>query len=89
MKPVNYDELTRSERRDIREQYIHEQKGRCYFCDEDLYDEPIRERKVNKELFPNGFFDYPIHLHHNHSTGMTIGAVHAYCNAVLWEYHSE
>jgi hypothetical protein len=30
-----------------------------------------------------------VHLHHSHETGMTIGAVHARCNAVLWQYHGE
>jgi hypothetical protein len=28
-------------------------------------------------------------LHHCHQTGLTIGAVHAKCNAVLWQYHGE
>jgi hypothetical protein len=28
----------------------------------------------------------PIHLQHDHDTGLTEGAVHAYCNAVLWQY---
>lgn len=29
---------------------------------------------------------YPVHLQHNHDTGMTEGAVHARCNAVMWQY---
>ncbi|AGI61771.1 hypothetical protein VCO139_0016 [Vibrio phage VCO139] len=41
------------------------------------------------KLFPKNMFQYPIHLHHDHNTGMTIGAVHARCNAVLWEYYGE
>jgi len=44
---------------------------------------------IKKSLFPRGFFGYPIHLHHSHDTGMTIGAVHAHCNAVLWQYEGE
>lgn len=32
---------------------------------------------------------YPVHLHHDHKTGLTIGAVHAKCNAVLWQYYGE
>ena len=32
------------------------------------------------------FFKWPVHLHHCHDTGMTTGAVHCYCNAVLWQY---
>jgi hypothetical protein len=40
-------------------------------------------------LFPKNFLKWPVHLHHSHDTGMTIGAVHSYCNAVLWQYHNE
>lgn len=32
------------------------------------------------------FLQHPIHLQHNHTTGMTEGAVHNYCNAVMWQY---
>jgi len=52
-------------------------------------DESVSELPVHRDLFPVGFFKNPHHLHHNHETGMTIGTVHAYCNAVLWEYHGE
>jgi hypothetical protein len=44
---------------------------------------------INEKIFPPNFFKYPVHLHHDHNTGMTIGAVHAYCNAVLFQYHGE
>ena len=37
-------------------------------------------------LFPAFFLSHPIHLQHNHETNMTEGAVHARCNAVLWQY---
>jgi hypothetical protein len=30
-----------------------------------------------------------IHLQHCHKTNMTEGAVHAYCNAVLWQYEGK
>ena len=30
--------------------------------------------------------DHPIHLQHSHNTGVTEGAVHNYCNAVMWQY---
>ena len=49
----------------------------------------VTELEIHEELFPKNFFDHPIHLHHDHETGMTIGAVHAQCNAVLWQYHGE
>jgi hypothetical protein len=29
---------------------------------------------------------HPVHLQHSHVTGLTEGAVHAFCNAVLWQY---
>jgi hypothetical protein len=38
-------------------------------------------------LFPPNFLKYPVHLQHNHDTDMTEGAVHARCNAVMWQYH--
>ena len=46
----------------------------------------IAEKHVTHYLFPDGFFKHPVHLQHDHDTGLTEGAVHAYCNAVLWEY---
>lgn len=45
--------------------------------------------RLQRKIFPKGFFDRPVHLHHSHDTGLTIGAVHAVCNAVLWIYHRE
>ena len=90
--PVNYEELQPREKRIIREEYIVEQNGKCYHCGKPLLLLPaktILEQKVNKKLFPDGFFKWPVHLHHDHDTGLTIGAVHAYCNAVLWQYHGE
>jgi hypothetical protein len=87
--PVDYNALTPSERREVREQYIKGQKGRCAYCHELLSDAPpktILSKKVTERLYPPNFFKWPVHLHHNHATGMTEGAVHAYCNAVSWEY---
>lgn len=87
--PIKYTELTPTQRRLVRLQYIELQKNKCFFCQEDLKKEPpfeIISKKIDLEFFPKGFLDYPIHLQHNHKTGMTEGAVHAYCNAVLWQY---
>jgi len=79
------------ERRTVREEYIKLQDERCYHCGADLDGNPYDpdDRTINKALFPEGFFKYPVHLHHNHDTGMTIGAVHAYCNAILWQFYGE
>ena len=87
--PIDYTKLHSRERRKVREQYISEQKGKCYYCGGDLSKEPpqyITEKEINLDLFPPNFLKYPIHLQHNHDTGMTEGAVHSYCNAVMWEY---
>jgi hypothetical protein len=90
--PINYNGLHWTERRIVREQYVKEQKDKCYYCGCDLHkDAPklIKNKKINWSLFPDNFLKYPIHLQHNHKTGMTEGAVHNYCNAVLWQYEGQ
>ena len=90
--PLNYSELTWQERREVREQYILKQKGKCYFCKEDIHKEApdrIKNKEINWSLFPENFLKYPIHLQHNHFTDETEGAVHNYCNAVMWQYHGK
>lgn len=90
--PDHYPSASSARRRMVREQYQELQANRCYHCQRHLQDEPPKNivfLDVNEELFPKGFFDHPVHLHHDHNTGMTIGAVHAWCNAVLWQFHGE
>lgn len=90
--PVKYDDIPRNERYLIRDQYQALQKGKCLYCQCDLDGEPdcvIASIDVNSDLFPSSFFKHPVHLHHNHDTGMTIGIVHAHCNAVMWEFDDE
>lgn len=90
--PVNYDELEPRDRRAVREEYVRVQKGLCSHCGAPLRGEAspqIMDKWINRVLFPESFFDYPVHLHHSHETGLTIGAVHCHCNAVLWQYHGE
>lgn len=89
--PVLYKSLSIEQKRQVRERYIFIQKGKCYWCKCDIHSEPpesITNKSINLNNFPNGFLNSPIHLQHNHKTGMTEGAVHAYCNAVMWEYHN-
>jgi len=89
--PVNYLELSTNERRQVRNEYIKLQNNKCIFCGKSLDDLPaekVTKKKINWELFPDNFLRYPIHLQHNHDTGMTEGAVHSYCNAVMWQYHN-
>ena len=90
--PQYYSLLSWQDRRALREAYIKKQGGNCYFCNEPLEKDPsieVLKKKVNKDLFPDTFFKFPVHLHHCHETDLTIGAVHNYCNAVLWHYHGE
>lgn len=90
--PIDYTTLTSEQRKLVRFEYVKLQSNKCYHCHEDLDKNPskdILKKKINTKLFPPNFFNYPIHLHHSHETGMTIGVVHARCKAVLWQYHGE
>lgn len=90
MKPVHYDTLTPPEKRQVREQYVIEQNGLCYWCHCPLDQQPpkdIQDTYVNLYLFPPNFLKHPIHLQHDHDSGLTEGAVHARCNAIMWQYH--
>jgi hypothetical protein len=90
--PINYDKSHWSIRRKAREQYIKQQKGKYCHCGEDLSSDPpenIMKKWINRRIFPKNFFKWSVHLHHDHRTGMTIGAIHSHCNAVLWQYHGE
>ena len=90
--PVNYDETHYKKRKLVREEYTRVQGGKCYHCGQPLDNLPaqaITEMPIDRTLFPIGFFKNPVHLHHSHDTGLTIGSVHAHCNANLWVYHNE
>lgn len=92
--PELYTGMTTSARRAKRLAYAVEQRGMCAHCGYSLNDKPIQQMSkysINWKLFPRGlgFLDHPVHLHHDHKTGVTIGAVHAYCNAVLFQHFGE
>jgi len=90
--PTDYRLLTPPQRREVRLEYVHLQGGKCAHCGAPLNGPPspvVLALSVNPRLFPDTFFKYPVHLHHCHKTGMTIGAVHNHCNAVLWQYLGE
>jgi len=87
--PVRYKDYHYTERWKVRDEYVRVQKGMCYYCKTPLDKEPIEDKLIKPHLYPKGFFKHPVHLHHSHKTGMTLGAVHCYCNAVLWEYEGE
>jgi hypothetical protein len=87
--PVQYNEIPITDKWKVREEYVKRQNGNCWHCKEPLKGPPAEATlryKINLKWFPEGFMDNPVHLQHNHDTGLTEGAVHAYCNAVLWEY---
>lgn len=90
--PTFYSGLSPNEKRQVREQYISKQDNKCCHCGESLDGPPaehISKKHIFWKSFPPNFLKYPVHLHHSHDTDLTIGAVHAYCNAVLWQYHGE
>jgi hypothetical protein len=90
--PTLYSKLEWRERREVREEYIRIQGGKCHYCGEPLFGPPanaVRSKHVTHRRFPPNFFKYPVHLHHCHETDLTIGAVHNHCNAVLWQYHGK
>ena len=90
--PINYNNLHYTDRRKVREEYVRRQNGLCYYCKSPLTGPAsgdVLKKHITKRIFPENFFTWPVHLHHHHGTGMTIGAVHNYCNAVLWEHDGE
>ena len=87
--PVNYNETPSKQRKVVREEYIKIQKGLCYHCELPLNESPAPTKPIDASLFPKGFFIHPVHLHHSHDTGMTLGAVHSKCNAELWQWYGE
>lgn len=87
--PADYMLLSPSQKRRARHQYIADQGGNCMYCECALHQPPpkwVTNKVIKWRFFPKNFLKYPIHLQHNHYTNMTEGAVHAYCNAVLWQY---
>lgn len=90
--PTNYEKLTQRGRAIVRQAYVEQQDGLCYYCKHRLDQDPpahIKRLPINWSHFPPNFTQHRIHLHHCHATGLTLGATHALCNAVLAEYHGE
>lgn len=90
--PARYSELSADQRRRVREQYAALQGGLCWACREPLLGDPpahVRAKPLTGARFPRGFFKWPEHLHHDHKTDLTIGTVHAVCNAVLFIYEGQ
>ncbi len=90
--PQDYTKLNQQQRRVVRNEYRMRQDGKCAHCGAALDDDPaphVKSKHLDLRRFPPHFLANPVHLHHSHKTGMTIGAVHAHCNGVLWQYHGE
>ena len=90
--PVDYTKLNWRQKAKVRDQYVKEQDGKCYYCGLKLSGKAayeVRSRKLDMNLFPPGFLNNPVHLQHDHKSGMTEGAVHAYCNGVMWQYEGK
>lgn len=90
--PIDYPSASPALRKLVREKYVSLQDNLCYHCKAPLDQSPAEEvqaLKVNRRRFPPDFFKWPVHLHHSHVTGLTIGTVHSHCNAVLWQYFGE
>ncbi len=84
-----YSKLSSRARKKLRDEFVKSQNSLCLFCLCSLNHPPpeeIRTVPINWKLFPPHFTKYPVHLHHDHDTDECIGAVHSYCNAVLWQY---
>src|SRR5688572_29790524 len=76
--PQNYDLLSQPERAKLRGRYVEAQGGNCHHCGGPLNASPpkeIQSKRIDWRRFPPNFTRWPIHLHHSHRTGMTIGAV--------------
>ena len=102
--PINYTTSNSYTRRKVRLQYIALQRNKCCYCghpfsNEQPTDMVDRIRPYYKALLAVAFqpldspierlFTHPIHLHHSHSNGETIGAVHAVCNYILLAEHNQ
>ncbi len=90
--PILYRSVSPAQRREVRDQYVAEQGGDCPFCYCALSGppEPVTQTlHLDPERLPPGFFRHPVHLHHDHETGLTISAVHARCNAILFQYFGQ
>lgn len=87
-----YSRMSQQERKETRERMVVEQGHKCWYCEQPLSGKPpkhIAEYPINLRMFPAGMLVYPIHLHHDHKTDECLGAVHAKCNAYMWQKYRQ
>lgn len=90
--PQPYKQLSPEQRRQVRAAYAEKQQGLCWHCHQTLSGDPspeVMSKPLNMRRFPKDFLKWPVHLHHSHDDGLTIGTVHAKCNGVLFQYHGQ
>lgn len=93
--PQRYRDLNANQHRKLRDEYVEYFRGRCLYCDGQLDDEPhefVRQSadEIEWDNLPGskeGFLKNPVHLHHDHETGLTLGPIHALCNAHSWHFY--
>ena len=93
--PQRYRDLNTNQRRKLRDEYVEHFRGRCLYCGLKLDGKPSRivrdsVDEIEWDDLPGGkegFLSNPIHLHHDHGTGLTLGPVHALCNAHSWHFY--
>lgn len=83
--PTKYSSLSGERLAVVKEAYICLQRERCWLCGGNLYelpnhvvDNPNLIGLCSSQLAEQ----HPLHLHHNHDTGLTLGVAHAECNII-------
>ena len=93
--PQRYHDLNTNQRHKLRDEYVEHVRGRCLYCSLKLDGKPSRivrdsADEIEWDDLPGGkegFLKNPVHLHHDHETGLTLAAIHALCNAHSWHFY--
>ena len=93
--PQRYRDLNTNQRRKLLDEYVEHFRGRCLYCHLKLDGKPSRivrdsADEIEWDNLPGGkegFLKNPVHLHHDHETGLTLAPIHALCNAHSWEFY--
>lgn len=83
--PTKYSSLSGQRRAAVKEAYICLQRERCWLCGDSLYALPtfiVDNPNVVQLCYNQLAEQFPLQLHHDHDTDMTLGVTHAECNAI-------